>query len=156
MKNYCYLLILLTLGCTGKVTITEEEIGAEVFYVNDSFRPYSGKCMILFNNSAEIKEQFTYKKGMLHGEAIAWYKNGKIRRKGSYRKGQIEGKWEFWDKNGNKTVEAHYKADNLDGAYLLLYANGNIKEKGQFESNKRSGKWMCYADNGQLISSDPE
>ncbi len=111
--------------------------------------------MFVYNNTNIVKEQFTFKKGVLHGEAIAWYKNGKLRRKGSYCKGQISGKWEFWDEQGKKIIEAHYKEDILNGTYVALYANGRIKEKGEFADNRQTGKWAYYSENGQLIRTVP-
>jgi antitoxin component YwqK of YwqJK toxin-antitoxin module len=112
-------------ACNGKVTVSEDEIGADVFYVNDSYRPFSGKCSVVFRNTGQVKEQFSFRKGLLHGEALTWYKNGQLRRKGSYYKGQISGKWEFWDEQGNKIMEAYYSHDNLSGSYVELYANTN-------------------------------
>jgi antitoxin component YwqK of YwqJK toxin-antitoxin module len=124
-----------------------------VFYEKESYKPYSGICTVKFNQSDLIKEQFTFKNGLLHGESLAWYKNGQLRRKGYYCKGQISGKWTFWDEAGNPMVEANYKKDNLDGSYTSLYSNGRIREKGQFSANKRKGKWVLFDEKGQLISS---
>ena len=109
--------------------------------------------LVLYNNSDVVKEQFTFKKGLMNGEASAWYKNGQIRRKGFYCKGQISGKWTFWDEQGNKYLEANYRHDSLNGSYITLYANGSIKEKGQYSANKRSGKWILYDEKGNVIQS---
>jgi antitoxin component YwqK of YwqJK toxin-antitoxin module len=151
MKWYFYLLMMLAIACKGKVTVTEDEIGADVFYSQGSYKPYSGKCVVVFNNTTVVKEQFTFRNGKLHGESLAWYKNGQMRRKGYYYKGQISGKWEFWNEAGNKTTEAHYKKDVLNGSYIALYTNGRIKEKGQFSENKRIGEWSLYDQDGRLI-----
>jgi antitoxin component YwqK of YwqJK toxin-antitoxin module len=153
MKWYYYILLVAAVACKGKVTITEDEIGSAVFYVHNSYKPFSGECTIFFRNTSLVKEQFTFKNGVLHGEALAWYKNGQMHRRGYYNKGQISGKWEFWDENGRKAIEAYYKEDILSGSYMALYNNGKVKEKGQFSANRRTGEWLYYSEDGQLISS---
>jgi antitoxin component YwqK of YwqJK toxin-antitoxin module len=153
MKWTYYIILLLSVACTGNITVSEDDIGADVFYEEGSYKPYTGKCTVLYNRTDIVKEQFTFRNGLLQGEALAWYKNGQLRRKGYYCKGQISGKWIFWDELGHKLIEANYKDDFLDGSYLALYSNGKPKEKGQFSENKRTGKWIYYNEQGKIISS---
>jgi antitoxin component YwqK of YwqJK toxin-antitoxin module len=152
MKWYFILIALLSLAChRSYVTYPEEEIGNDILYVKNSYKPFTGKCVVVFKNTDIVKEQFTFRNGILNGEAIAWYKNGKIRRKGYYSKGHITGQWTFWDEEGNKSAEANYRQDSLHGQFLSLYSNGRIKEKGKFSHNKRTGKWLIYDENGRQI-----
>jgi len=154
MKWYFYIVILIAFSCgSDPIIVTEDQLSADVFYIKDSYRPYTGKCKVVYNNSSVVKEQFTFRKGILDGEAIAWYKNGNLRRKGCYSKGHISGKWIFWDMEGHKTVEANYKLNALHGVYISLYANGKTKEKGHFIDNKQTGKWLYYDESGQLVFS---
>jgi len=154
MKWYCIILILLSLACQSNITVTEDEIGADIFYEKDSYKPFSGKCIVLYNNTQIIKTQFTFRNGRLNGETITWYKNGQIRRKGNYCKGLISGRWAFFDEQGNRIIEANYKKNDLNGTYVALYTNGKLKEKGEFSHNERTGKWVYYNENGLQISSD--
>jgi antitoxin component YwqK of YwqJK toxin-antitoxin module len=155
MKWIIYILLFFaTVACSDSVIVTEDEIGAEVFYEKDSYQPFTGRCIVVYRNTDIVKEEFTFKKGLLHGEALTWYKNGQIRRKGFYQKGQISGKWEFWEENGQKTIEANYTDDILNGSYIALYSNGKIKEKGQFSDNRPIGKWVYFNEEGQVIKSD--
>jgi antitoxin component YwqK of YwqJK toxin-antitoxin module len=154
MKWYLYILIFVAVACNSKATITEDEIGSDIFYAKGSYRPYTGKCIVVFNNTSLVKEKFTFKNGVLQGEAMAWYINGQIRRRGHYNRGQISGKWEFWDENGNLTMEANYEDNILNGSYIALYTSGKVKEKGQFSANRRTGKWTLYSEDGQLIRSE--
>jgi antitoxin component YwqK of YwqJK toxin-antitoxin module len=153
MKWYFYIFIVFTVACSGKITITEDKIKPDVFYADNRYNPFSGKCLVVYSDTNLVKEQFNYKHGMLHGEAIAWYKNGQLRRRGSYLKGQISGKWEFWDEKGNMTLEAYYGDDMLNGTYISKYRNGKIREKGQYAANRRTGKWQYYNEAGQLLPS---
>jgi uncharacterized protein len=151
MKWFLFVLTILIASCSSKVTVTEDEIGSDVFYCKGSYRPYTGKCTVLFNNSTAVKEEFTFKNGILNGKAITWYKNGKIRQQGCYQDGLISGNWEFWDSNGNKILNAHYTQNFLDGPYTSLFPNGKIREKGQFSANKRTGAWVFYTMDGQIV-----
>jgi antitoxin component YwqK of YwqJK toxin-antitoxin module len=145
MKGYLYILFFVSFACSGKVSITEDEIMPDVYYAEGSFKPYTGKCNVLSRDSRVVLEQFTYKKGLLHGKAFAWYKNGQLKRKGSYLDGKLSGAWEFWDDKGHKTMEASFKDDALDGPYTSLKANGQIKEKGIYTENRQTGKWIREA-----------
>jgi hypothetical protein len=42
MKWFMCIFMLVTLACNSEVTITEDEIGAGVFYAKDSYCAYSG------------------------------------------------------------------------------------------------------------------
>ncbi len=152
MKRGLLILTIVAAACSGKITITESDIKPDVFYTEGSLRPFTGKCSVVFSNASLIKEEFTYKHGLLHGRAMAWYENGQLRRRGYYSKGQITGKWEFWDEKGSKTLEAHYNHDELNGAYISYYPNGQIREKGQFTGNRRTGEWLYYNEIGQPVS----
>jgi antitoxin component YwqK of YwqJK toxin-antitoxin module len=135
------------------VTVTEDELTADIMYVKGTYKLFTGKCKVVFNNSAIIKEQFNFRNGILDGESIAWYRNGNLRRKGCYHNGHIAGKWIFWDENGHKTVEASYHLDSLTGPYISLYPNGKIKEKGHFKGNHQTGRWSYYDESGRLMFS---
>jgi antitoxin component YwqK of YwqJK toxin-antitoxin module len=151
MKWYCIILILLSFACGNNITVTEDEIGADIFYEKGSYKPFSGKCTVLYNNSHIAKAQFTIRDGRLNGEAVTWYKNGQVRRKGNYCNGMISGPWIFFDVQGNRIIEANYKDDNLNGLYTHLYTNGRVKEKGEFLQNNRAGKWVCYDEKGHIL-----
>jgi antitoxin component YwqK of YwqJK toxin-antitoxin module len=141
MKWKLLILPIVLIACGREVTITESEIVSDIFYAGNDYRPFSGKCLVVFNDTSLIREQFTYKHGILHGESRAWYLNGKLRRKGCYAEGKLSGTWEFWDEQGNKILEADFSNDELNGSYTALNQNGSVKEKGQYRNNKRTGKW---------------
>ena len=143
MKGLIFILLLTSFACSGKVRITEDEIMPDIFYAEGSFKPFTGECTVVSRNSNLVLEKFSYKKGVLHGKALAWYKNGKLKRKGSYRNGKLSGAWEFWDERGNKTMEVNFENDELNGQFTSLEADGRIKEKGIYRDNHRTGKWIC-------------
>jgi antitoxin component YwqK of YwqJK toxin-antitoxin module len=134
-------MVLLTAACSSKVTITEDEMRSDIFYKENQYRPFSGKCMVCFRDTSLIKERFSYKKGILNGEAISWYRNGQMKRKGFYDQGLMSGKWEFWDAGGHKTIEAHYRKGIMEGPFKAFGPDGNIIAKGSFAQGKRTGPW---------------
>jgi hypothetical protein len=117
MKWVIFILSFGVVACSGKVTITDAEIQPDIFYARGAYKPFSGRCVVVFSKTGEIKDQFTYKNGLLNGEAITYDKNGQLRRKGYYLDGKLSGKWEFWDAKGNKIMEASYQNDVLYGSY---------------------------------------
>jgi hypothetical protein len=111
MKGLIVILLLTTFACSNKVVITEEEISPDIFYVDGSYGPFTGKCSVTAGKGSPVLEEFTYRKGRLHGEAQIWYSNGNIKRRGSFQNGKLSGKWEYWDKDGNVLCETIYKED---------------------------------------------
>jgi antitoxin component YwqK of YwqJK toxin-antitoxin module len=111
MKGFIVILLLTSFACSNKVIITEAEIMPDIFYVDGSYGPFTGKCSVIAREGSPVLEEFTYRKGRLHGEAQIWYSNGKIKRRGSFQDGKLSGKWEFWDPDGNVLCETIYRED---------------------------------------------
>lgn len=155
MKNLIYFLLILIAftSCShSHVVITDNEIPEEVFYLADQLKPFSGECIIYFDNTEIVKEKMTFKKGILHGTMTSYYKNGNIRRQGTFVDGKIEGKWDSWYQNGKKQYTAYFSNDTLNGEYMEWYATGVMKEKGLYAQNKPEGSWVEYDEAGMIIS----
>ena len=116
MKGLIAILLLTTFACANKVIITEEEINPDIFYVDGSYSPFTGKCSVVASEGSQVLEEFTYKEGRLNGETQIWYRSGKMKRRGSFDNGKLSGKWEYWDQNGNMLYEATYHDDELISA----------------------------------------
>jgi antitoxin component YwqK of YwqJK toxin-antitoxin module len=152
MKGYIFLVMLLLMSCGKEVIITEDEIKPDLFYLHNDIDPFTGTCKVVFNDTGLMKEKFQFRKGILEGEAVAYYRDGNLRWKGYYKNGCCSGLWEYWDQDGNKTIEANYDNDTLTGPFVLWYSNGRMKEKGQFSENSRTGKWIGFNETGQVVS----
>ena len=138
MKGLGFIILLMSFACTAKVTITEEEIIPDIFYTQDSFKPFTGICRVVGNDPDLVLEQFTYKNGRLHGKTSILYRNGRLKSQGSYKDGKLCGVWKFWDKEGNMILEASFENDELNGPFTVLTADGQIKEKGIYTANRRT------------------
>ena len=152
MRKTIFLAMLVLISCGKEVIITEEEIQPDMFYVRNDVNPFTGTCKVVFSDTGILKEKFQFRKGILEGEAIAYYRDGNLRWKGQYKNGYCSGKWEYWNQSGNKVIEANYSNDTLKGSYCSWYSNGLMKERGQFSQNSRTGKWFNYNETGQVVS----
>lgn len=149
--KWIFLLLIMFCACNSNVVVTEDEVSTDILYTRDSYKPYTGKCTVLYFGSNQVKSEYTFENGMLNGPAITWHLNGKLKKKGSYKNGQLSGTWFFYDEQGRKIMAAEYKANELDGAYSALYENGRIKEQGQFSEKEQKGKWAFYNEDGTII-----
>jgi antitoxin component YwqK of YwqJK toxin-antitoxin module len=113
MKGLIVILLLTTIACSSKVVITEEQISPDIFYVDGSYGPFTGKCSVVARAGSPVLEEFTYKEGRLHGVAQIWYSNGTMKRRGSFQNGKLSGKWKYWDPKGNMICETTYRDDEL-------------------------------------------
>jgi antitoxin component YwqK of YwqJK toxin-antitoxin module len=152
MRGIIVIALFTLISCNKEVTITEEEIKPDLFYSTHDINPFTGTCKVVFSDTNLIKEKFQFRNGILNGEAVAYYRDGKMRWRGYYRNGCCMGKWEYWDQHGNKLIEANYSNDSLTGPYYSWHSNGLMKEKGRYIQNCRAGKWISYNETGQVIS----
>lgn len=154
MKFTYIILILLavfSVSCSDNVVIlTESQISDDIFYLQDEIKPYSGKCHIYYSNSEILKEELNFKGGILDGQRISYYKNGRIKRTGSYFDGGCDGKWTGFDKKGNKIFQAEYRNDILAGRFVSWYSTGVIKEKGYYANNSQISEWISYDESGMV------
>jgi antitoxin component YwqK of YwqJK toxin-antitoxin module len=154
MKNTLYVLaIIVILGsCSySKVVISENDLPEEIFYLPDEVHPYSGKCLIFYPGTEAVKQEMTFKKGILNGTMTTYYQNGNIKIKGEYKNGRLYGKWESWYEGGKKKFEVNYLNDTLNGEYMRWYVTGVMKEKGLYANNMRKGAWIEYDEAGMIL-----
>ena len=83
----------------------------------------------------------TYKDGVLHGEYIEYFVNGKTKNRGKYVNNKQDGPWEEFHLNGQRAITYRYD-DGKKHGYQIAYD----------ETGKRLGEVFYY--NGQLIEGD--
>jgi antitoxin component YwqK of YwqJK toxin-antitoxin module len=154
MKNAIYILILM-LGLSSckysKVVLTEDQVPENTFYLPEDMHPYTGHCIIYYAGTENIKEQLTFRKGVLNGTMNTYYPSGELKIKGQYKDGKLYGKWESWYEGGQKKYEVNYVNDTLNGSYVQWYATGVMKEQGLYAENIRRGSWVEYDEAGMII-----
>lgn len=116
MKNFCFLLFVLLLmfsGCSKEITLAEDQIPDEIFYLKDQAAPFTGKCIINYSNSSQVHYIFHYRKGILNGAFQSFYKDGKLRDNGNYVDGELEGKFIRYAEDGVTTSTYLFKTGEL-------------------------------------------
>ncbi len=155
MKSYLYIIctiVCINVSCSQrKIIISEDQLPDDIFYLKDEIKPYTGKCFVYFINTTTVKEELTFKDGLLNGPRISYYKDGKIKRSGNYSNGNLDGKWKGFDEKGNMIFEVQYKNDSLIGKYFSWYPTGVIKEKGLYDNNHKTGEWIIYDEAGMIV-----
>lgn len=156
-KQVLYIAILVTLFTACKteqreVAIIADDISEEVFYLEDEIKPFTGICNIINPKNGSITQKLSFKKGILWGEATAYYPCGRVRRKGTFHNGMLHGTWTFFNEEGNKTLEVNYQNDKLEGVYTKWFSNGKVQEQGIYRQNSRTGEWETYLETGELES----
>lgn len=155
MKNLLILaFVLIGFSSCSKhtITISENDLKDDIFYLKDQVKPFTGKCLVYYTGIHQIKESLTFKNGILNGEMISYYKCGSIKRKGYYKDGHLNGCWQCWDEKGQKIYKVNYKNDSLDGEATLWHDSGIAKEKGLYADNHKTGVWLDYNKAGTIIS----
>ena len=83
--------------------------------------PYTGR--VKGNVKGELID------GMLNGEWIEFFDNGKIASIINYNNNKLSGSYKTFYSNGNIREEGHVFQDKWDGLYINNYENGNTREK---------------------------
>ena len=110
--KYCTLLILflaLTAGCSKEIVLTEETLPDEIYCPQDCNKPYTGKCVIYYNNSKTVHYAFYFEDGILNGKFTSFFKNGKIEYLGNYEDGELAGEFIKYDENGAVNLTYTFK-----------------------------------------------
>jgi antitoxin component YwqK of YwqJK toxin-antitoxin module len=105
VRTKCYYIVVLLLlvmfsGCSNEITITEEQLPDEIFYLEGQSSPFTGKCFINYSNSSQLHYMFSYKKGVLNGPYQSYYKDGKLKDQGNYVDGELYGKFIRYAEDG--------------------------------------------------------
>lgn len=91
------------------MVLTEETIPDNIFYVGNSNKPYTGKCLIYYSNSNKVHYTFTYKNGILNGPFKSYFENGKVEYEGIYFEGELSGVFKKYDEEGTEKLNCILK-----------------------------------------------
>ena len=112
---------------------------------------YIGKWIYYHNKSDAIMSTENYNdNGLLDGEKLVFYPNGKTAEKASYVNGKLDGTSIWYAENGQVLKEFLYKDDELNGVSKYFDSDGNIKAEGVYRSDLKHGIWKYYED-GKLV-----
>lgn len=99
---------LMLLSCSEEVILTEEKLPDEIFYVENSNRPYSGRCVIYYKNSKQVHYLYYFDKGILNGDFKSYYKSGAVEFEGKYFDGELFGELIRYNEDGTVKLKTTF------------------------------------------------
>lgn len=110
-----------------------------------------GKKNYQLNDRFGFKYIVGSKKGNnYHGPYTLYWKNGQVKEQYTYEKGILQGEGkEFFDWGGI-SVESYYLNGELHGLYKSYYDNGTLYAEGHYQNGEQVGEWKYYHPNGEL------
>lgn len=93
----------------GKSAVLNEEMfqGDVIFYFSDE----------------TIFKKVTYKKGVMNGAYLEYYRTGELKESGRYEDGKKDGSWKFYNKSGKIKTKGTYKEGEKVGVWKTFYKN---------------------------------
>jgi antitoxin component YwqK of YwqJK toxin-antitoxin module len=89
-------------------------------------------------------------KTLRHGEAKAWFSNGKLESEGTYQFGKKSGTFTFWHENGQVAATGEYRDDQPEGQWVWWHQNGQRSAYGRYENGQLVGEWRWWNEAGKL------
>ena len=80
-----------------------------------------------FDRLGELQEVRNYYKGMLHGEVVRFYPNGKKEQIGFFKWGRQDSTYIEWYETGDVRVQGYYKEDVPINEWKYYYRDGRLK-----------------------------
>jgi len=94
-----------------------------------------------------------YKNGVLEGEAITYYKNGKVAEALFYKNGKLNGNTHRFASNGILLDDLNYVNGKLNGLAKYYNIKGKLIYTGNYKDGIKEGKWE-YFENGKSVNVD--
>lgn len=88
-------------------------------------------------------------KGLLEGEKLVYYENGKLAEKSTYVNGEIDGISTWYSETGTVLKEFNYKNGILEGISKYYDKDGKMLAEGVYRNDKKHGIWKYY-ENGEF------
>jgi antitoxin component YwqK of YwqJK toxin-antitoxin module len=153
MKNLFLIIpvIVMIVACgQSERSILEEELQERngLFYAYDEGAPYTGKVIDKYENG-QLKEEWTYEKGVLEGVHTEWYEDGRKKEEVTFVNGNRDGVLLEWYENGQKKLEKTFKMGVEDGLAISWHKNGHKKSEGTYVDGSYEGLWTKWYEDGQ-------
>ncbi len=94
-----------------------------------------------------------YINGILEGEVLTYYSNGKITEILHYKSGKLNGVVKQFSKIGSVLNHVNYVDGKLNGLAQYYDENGELIYKGNYKDDVKVGKWEHYK-NGKQVKKD--
>ncbi len=130
MKNLIWsFAALLIIACNPIDTATQQAMKAKQEQIAGE-KASDGQLLTglkVTETSSGVRNEINFKDGKRHGEAKAFYPNGKIWKLNNYKENALDGVARIYYRNGKVKRESHYTNDERDGKYTEYFKSGNPK-----------------------------
>ncbi len=111
---------------------------------------FIGKWVYYQNKTKGILMTENYNdKGILEGEKLVYYENGKVAERSIYVNGEIDGISTWYSEKGIVLKEFTYKNGLLHGMAKYYDNDGKLLAEGNYKNDKKHGTWKYY-ENGEF------
>jgi antitoxin component YwqK of YwqJK toxin-antitoxin module len=117
-----FALTLVTVGCSNEISKASTYSMGGMLYQRGSEKPYTGYVIGESREGYRSKAcifRKEYKDGVLNGQTVFWYKNGKVESVEQYKDGKLNGVTKRYYPDGSKKAKIHF----VDG-----YRGGGLGE----------------------------
>lgn len=112
---------------------------------------YVGEWQYFHNKTGTLMtKEFYNNQGLLDGEKLVYYENGKVAEQINYVNGKREGLSTWLSLKGVKLKEFMYENDELHGTSKYYSGSGDLLIEGRYKRDKKTGIWKYYK-NGKLV-----
>ena len=109
-----------------------------------------GKWIYYHNRTKGIMTLENYNaNGLLEGEKLVYYKEGKVAESANYTNGKLQGESKWYSVKGVVLKSFIYDNDELHGVAKYYNGKNELLVEGQYKRGKKSGIWKYY-ENGEL------
>lgn len=126
----------------------------------DSQKLKSGHVVhVFFDKQWKVCEAYLEKKGVLDGQALLYYPNGKIKSEMFYSNGRLHGPCKFWSLKGKLLAESWYVDGQQEGKCRWYYPSGKLYSVQRFKKGRWHGQQEYYYEDGAvktLVSYDKD
>lgn len=101
-----------------------------------------GKWVYYHKGGIDVMSEETYKNGLLDGERVVYYQNGKKSEVEPYKNGKLDGKAVMYSEKGVLLKEENYVNGKREGWSIYYKSDGSLLKKGLYHADELSGKWI--------------
>jgi len=144
------LTILIIISCSKEITSDKLVVRSDLVYEINKDKPFDGVSKEFFYNG-QLKEEYSYKKGKLHGDHKEYYSNGQLKESGLYNENKRVGLNEMYYENGQIQTKTTFNQDGkYNGLLETFFSNGRLEFSGEYVEGIPKGTHTGFYFNGQM------
>ena len=112
---------------------------------------YMGDWVFYHNkNDVIMTKEYYNNQGLLDGEKVVYYTNGKVAERSNFKNGKLNGENLIYSEQGVLLKSFQYDNDQLHGPVKYFDAEGKPLAEGEYKRDRKHGFWKYYK-NGKLV-----